>query len=227
MSDAFIASLQVGLPREIPSDDPRRDPRGPTWTTAFFKQPVTGPVHAGHTLLAGDGQADLAVHGGPDRPILAYAADHYPRWQRELALPELPPYGAFGENFTLAGPLDETTVSIGDRFAVGDTVIVEVSQPRQPCWKLARRWNNKHLPNLVIQHRRGGWYFRVLQPGPVEAGMPLKLIARPTPKWTIARAFDLMYHGKDDTAAMRDLSAHPALSADWRDYFQSLLADVA
>lgn len=226
MSDAFIASLQIGLPREIPSNDPR-DPRGPTWTTAFFKHPITGPVHAGHTLIAGDGQADPTVHGGPDRPILAYAADHYPRWQRELALPELPPPGAFGENFTLAGPLDETTVSIGDRFAVGDTVIVEVSQPRQPCWKLARRWNNKHLPNLVIQHRRGGWYFRVLQPGPVEAGMPLKLIARPTPQWTVARAFELMYDNQADAAAMRDLAAHPALSADWRDYFHSRLIDVA
>ena len=223
MPEGYIRSIQVGLPKEIGIEG-AADPMDQRWFSGFIKEPVVGPVHAGHTVLAGDGQADLAVHGGPDRPILAYAGEHYERWREELGLTELPPGGAFGENFTLAGGLDEHEVCIGDRYVIGNETIVEVSQPRQPCWKLARRWRNKELPNLVIKHRRGGWYFRVLQTGSVEAGMKIKLMERPTPAWPVARALDLIYHGKDDLDASRELAAHPALSADWREYLGKRLS---
>ena len=174
--------------------------------------------------VEGDGQADLSVHGGPDRPILAYCAEHYDLWQRELGLTAMP-FGGFGENFTIQG-LDEKIVCLGDRYAIGD-LRVEVSQPRQPCWKLARRWGNKGLPALVIEHNRGGWYFRVLQPATVEAGMAVELLERPYPKWSIANANHAMYQGKHDLEATRELATLAPLSSDWRDYFEKRLRGQA
>ena len=193
------------------------DPLDRPWYTAFHKQPLTGPVRVGRLTVQGDGQADLRFHGGPDRPILAYCADHYDRWREELNEPAMP-YGGFGENFTITS-LSEQEVCIGDQYSIGD-LRVEVSQPRQPCSKLARRWNNNDLSGLVIQHNRGGWYFRVLQEAIVEAGMPVELLDRPYPKWTIARAMYVMYRGKKDAAANAELMSLPPLSADWRAIFE-------
>jgi MOSC domain-containing protein YiiM len=223
MSHASVLSIQVSLPREIGTEG-AANPMDQKWFSGFYKQPVTGPVHAGKTLLSGDGQADLRVHGGPDRPILAYCAEHYPRWEQELGLSGMP-FGGFGENLTISG-MDERSVCLGDQYSIGDT-LVEVSQPRQPCWKLARRWRNKELPAFVIAHNRGGWYFRVLHEGMLDAGMKVELRERPMPKWTIARAIDIMYHGKDDLEASRELAECPYLSTDWREYFQKRLENAA
>jgi MOSC domain-containing protein YiiM len=182
--------------------------------------PVEGPVYVGRITVAGDGQADLRYHGGEDRPVLAYCGDHYSRWQSELGFTDMP-FGGFGENFTVIG-MDERTVCLGDHFTIGP-IRVEVSQPRQPCSKLARRWQNTDLPALVIKHNRGGWYFRVLHEGSVAAGMPIELMDRPYPQWTIARAMDVMYHGKDDLEAIRSLAVLPPLSEQWRRHFQKRL----
>src|SRR5690606_18685860 len=105
------------------------------WTTGFFKEPTLGPVWLGRTNLEGDGQADLVHHGGPDKAVLAYSADHYAAWREVLNNPALP-FGAFGENFTIEG-LKEADVCIGDTWKVGDEATIQLSQPRQPCWKLA------------------------------------------------------------------------------------------
>jgi MOSC domain-containing protein YiiM len=223
MARPVILSVQVGMPREIPFEPAHQGmpgPRGSTWHTAFFKEPVRGPVHVGRITVAGDGQANLQVHGGEDRPVLAYNGDHYPRWQNELGYTDMP-YGGFGENFTISG-MGEREVCLGDRYSIG-SIQVEVSQPRQPCWKLARRWQNKDLPALVIKHNRGGWYFRVLQEGPVEAGMPVELLERPYPQWTIARAMEVFYHGKDQIDAMRALAKLPPLSEQWRTHFEKVV----
>jgi MOSC domain-containing protein YiiM len=219
MNDASLLSIQVGLPRDIGTDD-AADPMDQLWHSGFYKKPIAGPVQVGHLTVTGDGQADLSVHGGPDRPILAYAAAHYAEWERELGI-TLVPFGAFGENFTVQG-LTDAEVCLGDRYAIG-SLLVEVSQPRQPCWKLARRWRNKALPALVIKHFRGGWYFRVLKEGIVEAGNSIQLIERPYPKWTIAAAMNVMYHGQGDMDATRELATLPPLSADWRAYFSRRL----
>ena len=211
------------MPRDIPLEStpqPGTGAAGQTWRSAFFKQPVTGPVHVGKLTVAGDGQADLRVHGGEDRPVLAYCADHYPLWQSELGYAAMP-FGGFGENFTIAA-MDERTVCLGDRYQIGP-ICVEVSQPRQPCWKLARRWQNNELPALVIRHNRGGWYFRILQEGDVEAGMSVELSDRPYPQWTIAHAMDVYYHGKDDLDAIGSLASLPPLSQQWREHFVKLL----
>ena len=149
-----------------------------SWTTGFFKLPVQGPIFVGATNLAGDGQADLKNHGGIDKAVLAYSADHYRSWREELGLSSFP-YGAFGENLTLAA-LTEDSVCIGDRFAIGP-VKFEVSQPRQPCWKLARRWRLNELVGRVIATGRSGWYLRVLEEGYIEPEMRVTMLRAPQP----------------------------------------------
>lgn len=206
-----LLSLQVGLPRDYGRADAAA-PEERAWSTAFFKQPVAGPVAVGPAGLAGDGVADLRHHGGPDKAVLAYASEHFPLWRAELGLDAAG--GGFGENFTLAGAT-EAEVCIGDVFALG-TARFQVTQPRQPCWKLARRWGVADLVQRVQDNGRCGWYLRVLVPGAVEAGQELRLLERPRPEWSVARAHDLMHHRRDDRAAARALAACPELSATWR-----------
>src|SRR6056297_377459 len=209
---AAIASIQVGLP--ITEGDPAaRDLLTRRWTTGFYKAPVERPVRVLQTRLEGDGQADLEHHGGIDKAILGYAASHYPAWRESLGLPDLP-HGAFGENLTIAGQT-EASVCIGDRYAIGD-VLLELSQPRQPCWKLARRWGIKTLTKQVAQTGRGGWYFRVLQTGIIQAGNAIELVDRPHPDWSVKRADDILFGREVDRAATMELMQIPQLSAAWR-----------
>ena len=215
-----LLSIQVGLPREFGVEG-APDPMDRPWTTGFFKEPVDGPVWLGRTNLAGDGQADRKNHGGPDKAVLAYSADHYPLWRTELNRPDFP-YGAFGENFTIAD-LSETNVCIGDVYAIGE-VRVQVSQPRQPCWKIARRWHIKDLTARVHETGRTGWYLRVLTGGYVEAGTPVVLLERPFPQWTVARATEVMNRRREDPDAAAELAACPLLSAVWR---ETLAAEAA
>ena len=219
MNTPILVSIQVGKPRRLGHKD-AADPLDSPWHTAIHKQPVTGPVHVGSLLVSGDGHADPRFHGGPDRPILAYCADHYDRWREELNIPTMP-FGGFGENFTITS-LNEQEVCLGDQYAIGP-LRIEVSQPRQPCSKLARRWNNNELPAMVIAHNRGGWYLRVLDEGTVEAGLPVQLLERPYPKWTLARAMFAMYQGKKDAESNRELATLPPLSSDWREQFAKRL----
>lgn len=213
MTDPVLASIQVGLPRSFGQED-AADPLDRPWTTGFFKEPVAGPVRLGKTNLAGDGQADLVHHGGPDKAVLAYSAEHYPLWCESLNRPSLP-FGAFGENFTVSS-LTEADVCIGDTWQLGDEAIVQVSQPRQPCWKLARRWRIKTLAWDVQQTGRTGWYFRVLTEGTVAAGMRLVLADRPHPDWSVARANRIMHQDKKNIAAALELAAVPSLAASWQ-----------
>jgi len=176
----ILVSVHVGLPRKI--TDTGFTGKSSTWESGIFKTPVNGAVWLGQTNLAGDGQADLSVHGGPDKAVLAYSADHYPFWKTMLPNME---YGAFGENFTISG-LNEDTVYFNDIYAIGEAQI-QVSQPRQPCWKLARKLQTKDIAARVIETGFSGWYFRVLVEGHVQAGQPLELVERPNPEWTISR----------------------------------------
>lgn len=213
LTGAVVASIQVGLPQSYGregADDPMDRP----WSTGYVKRPVAGPLWLGATNLAGDGQADLAHHGGPDKAVLAYAAAHYAYWRSALSVDELP-FGAFGENFTVEG-LTEAEVCIGDTYRVGDVAVVQVSQPRQPCWKLARRWRIKTLAAQVQQTGKTGWYLRVLEEGGVQAGMPMTLLARPHPTWSVARANRVMHAEKHDLEASAELAALPELSSNWR-----------
>jgi len=213
MTDPVLASVQVSLPKNF-GQEGATDPMDRPWTTGFCKEPVAGPVQLRTTNLDGDGQADLVHHGGPDKAVLAYSAEHYAGWRQAMDNPSLP-FGAFGENFTIEG-LAEADVCIGDTWQVGDAVVVQVSQPRQPCWKLARRWRIKSLALQVQQTGRTGWYFRVLKEGVVAAGMSLVLLERPHPEWTVERANQVMHSEKADIAAALELAAIPLLSASWQ-----------
>lgn len=165
-SHVTIVSLQVGQPKTLLIEESADSQR--SWTTGYFKAGVMGSVWLGSVNLEGDGQADLVHHGGLNKAICVYSAEHYPFWHHELNHLDMQ-HGAFGENFTLVG-LTEDDVSIGDIWKVGEA-LVEVSQPRQPCWKLARRWKMKHLPLRVQQTGRTGWYLRVLREGFIAPGM--------------------------------------------------------
>jgi MOSC domain-containing protein YiiM len=206
---AVVVSIQVGRPRAIAGDEP--------WVTSFFKAAVTGRIQLDTANLDGDEQADLTVHGGPDKAVCVYSADHFAEWRRVLAERELGA-GAFGENFSVSH-MDEDSACIGDVYAVG-TAVVQVSQPRSPCWKLAARWNRLDLPRLVLKSGRTGWYFRVLQRGMVAAGDELSLADRPCGEWSIARVNQVSYASgrHKDAAARRALAACPPLAHTWRSW---------
>ena len=213
---AMLYSIQLGTPKNYGLEN-AIDPHDLPWTTGFFKAPVEGPVFAGATNLVGDGQADLINHGGIDKAVLAYSADYYPKWRNELRIPDMP-FGAFGENLTIAG-WSEDSVCLGDILRIG-TATFEVSQPRQPCWKLARRWRMHELTGLVVSNGRSGWYLRVLEQGWIAAKTPVELIERPNPAWSIARVNEIMHHRKMDLTATLELADVPSLAESWVEYLR-------
>jgi len=156
------------------------------------KRPLDGAVAIGELGLAGDEQGDPRVHGGPDKAVHHYAFDHYAAWRADLGdAPLLRAPGAFGENISARG-LDEGNVCLGDRFALG-TALLEVSQGRQPCWKLNDRFGVPDMARRVQATGRTGWYYRVLQPGVAVAGDVLRLAARPYPDWPLRRLNRLLF----------------------------------
>jgi MOSC domain-containing protein YiiM len=211
MSTLTIIGLQTGLPRTLGTLG-AVEPMDREWTTGFFKEPVAGVRQVTALGIEGDGQADLVNHGGPDKAINVYPSEHYAVWKEELDL--LLQAGAFGENFTTTG-LTESEVCVGDVFQCGG-LRLQVSQPRQPCWKLARRWRVKDLAAQVERTGRTGWYFRVLNSGPVQAGMTLDLVERIAPAWSIAAANEVMHHRRGDAAAALALADCPGLSSSWQ-----------
>lgn len=219
----LIRSIQVGLPASEHADS-THDPLAEPWTTAMFKRPIAGPIWLGRNNLAGDGQADLVHHGGIDKAVCAYPSEHWLYWHGIL-----PPHhltgGAFGENFTLEG-LTEADVCIGDVFSAGSAVM-QISQPRQPCWKLARRWQIKELAVQIERTGFTGWYFRVIQEGTLEPGAQLKLRERPYPEWTIATANRIMHHERNNRTAAEHLSLCPLLSASWQHTLKQRCLDQA
>jgi MOSC domain-containing protein YiiM len=207
---ARVDSIQIAMPADL-GDPASADPMDRPWRSGFFKRPVLGPVLVTPETIEGDGVADRVNHGGPDKAILGYAAEHYAGW-RTLLGPDAPA-GGFGENLTLDG-LSEATVRIGDVYAIGDGgVVLEVSQPRQPCWKLGRRWRRADVPQLVLATGFTGWYFRVRSTGTMAAGAAVRLVDRPFGSLTIAVLNDMLYGRRPATAAAADC---PALAAGWR-----------
>jgi MOSC domain-containing protein YiiM len=163
-----LVSVQVGRPRSVPW-------RGKIVTTGIFKEPVARRIMLRRANLDGDRQADLTVHGGRDKAVYVYPSEHYALWRTELPGMELP-YGSFGENFTTEG-LDEQSVRIGDRYRIGGTV-VEVTQPRMPCYKLGVRFGRPDMPKRFHASGHCGWYLAVLQEGEVGEGDVWERIAR-------------------------------------------------
>lgn len=211
-----VTSLHVGEPEALGFDGAAAWYDEP-WTTAIFKRRIDGPVAVTHLGLAGDGHGDLVHHGGPDKAICVYPAAHYAGWRGELAVPDFID-GAFGENITVAG-LTEADVCIGDIYAIGPAgrvdsgLLVQVSQPRQPCWKLARKWRLKDLTARAVANGRTGWYFRVLREGMLSPGDRVTLQDRPHPTWTVSAANLVMHHRVGDAHA---LAALAPLAQSWK-----------
>lgn len=191
--------------------------------SAIDKQRVDGSLAVDALGIKGDEQADPKHHGGPHKAVHAYAISHMAAWAQEL--PERATRfrpGAFGENLVLDGAT-EADVCLGDRWRVG-TALLEVSQARQPCWKLNLRFDIPDMARRVQDTGRSGWYFRVIEPGIVAAGDRGELIARPNPDWSLARVSHLLYHDRMNRAALAELAAIPGLPDNWLRLAEARLA---
>jgi len=213
LSDPRVVAVQVGKPRQI-SDERRGE-----YMSGIFKHPVDGPVHLGPVNLDGDGQGDLKAHGGPDKALCVYPMPHYRYWETILRVGSLLP-GAFGENLTVEG-VDEVRVCVGDIFRIG-SALTQISQPRSPCWKLARRWKVPTLTRQVQDSGRTGWYMRVLETGSLEAGAAMVLEERPFPELSVAACNDARYLRNADPHLVAALASCGALSEGWRDRFRRI-----
>jgi MOSC domain-containing protein YiiM len=208
-----VHSIQIGSPKKY-GDPLSADPMKKAWTSAIFKMPIANEVQVTKFGLEGDSVADPRFHGGIDKAILAYSLSRYDYWREHQKDVEWVT-GGFGENLTIEG-CNEENVCIGDQYRLGESVIVEVSQPREPCFKIGRRWDNKMLPKLVAQTGFTGWYFRVIREGVLIPGEAIHLVGRPHEKWTVARANDFLFNRVDDPQALTELFLLPELSQAWK-----------
>lgn len=208
-----LVSVNVGMPRNVPW-------QGKTVFTGVFKDPVVGPRRVGRLNVDGDGQGDLAGHGGEQRAVFVYQIDSYRYWERELGRDDFV-HGQFGENFTIEGPSDDE-VCIGDRYQIG-TAVFEVTQPRVTCYRVGIRMNDPRMPALLVSHRRPGFYFRVLHEGEVQAGDEIVKLASGPEGMTVAEVDALLYlPGHSRQQLLRALRI-PALSPGWQASFRGLL----
>ncbi|RMC36408.1 MOSC domain-containing protein [Paracoccus alkanivorans] len=183
--------------------------------SAIAKAPVKGPLSLGPEGFTGDEQADRRVHGGPEKAVHHYPRDHYPAWRDEIgAHPLLDQPGAFGENISATG-LTEDNVAVGDMFRLGGALI-QVSQGRQPCWKLNHRFDVTDMARRVQGSGRTGWYYRVLEPGTVAPGDALVLVDRPAPDWTIRRLWHVMYVERMNPDDLSRMASLELLAEGWR-----------
>lgn len=214
MRSGQVLSLQSGRSRSFGATAESHK----SWTSAIVKTDRGSTVNVGVLGLEGDEQADLVHHGGPDKAVLAYAASHYDFWIARYPEKKFSA-GGFGENLTVSG-WDEESCCVGDRFEVG-TCLLEISQPRQPCWKLDRRWEIAKLSHEVQTERRTGWYLRVLRAGMIHVGDTLILMERPQPDFSIARALDIMYANPRNPQDDQKLADLPQLSEAWSTQLRS------
>ena len=208
-----LLALNVGLPRDILWN-------GKTVRTAIWKSPVEGRRMVRTLNVDGDGQADLAGHGGEQRAVFVYQQDSYRYWERFLGRDDLT-LGQFGENFTVEGLADDE-VCIGDQYRIGDAVF-EVTQPRVTCYRLGIRMNEPRLPALLVAHRRPGFYLRVLQEGEVGAGDSIVKIYSDPERITVAEVDALLYLPGHSREQLQRALRVPALSKGWQSSFQAML----
>jgi MOSC domain-containing protein YiiM len=190
--------------------------KGVTINTGIFKKPVTGRIVLRTLNLDGDRQADLSVHGGPNKAVYGYASEHYEFWRQELPDTKLP-WGAFGENFTTEG-LREEELHVGDRFRVGSATVM-VRQPRMPCYKLAAKFQRDDMIKRFLRSGRSGFYFSVEAEGEVGEGDSFELISRSNDGITIAEMNQLYIQEKYNRDLLQKAIATAALPEDWREYF--------
>src|SRR6516165_5449392 len=211
-----LLSVNVGLPQDVAWG-------GRTVHTAIWKRPAEGPQMARRLNIDGDGQGDLAGHGGEHRAVFVYQIESYRYWQEQLGRDDFS-YGQFGENFTVAG-LPDDQVCIGDRYRIGEAVF-EVTQPRVTCYRVGIRMGDPRIPALLVSHHRPGFYLRVLHEGAVRAGDDIVKIASGPEGMTITEIDALLYLPGHPRDQMQRALRIPALPAGWRDSFQALLGQA-
>jgi ferredoxin-NADP reductase/MOSC domain-containing protein YiiM/ferredoxin len=208
-----LLSVNVGMPKDVSW-------QGRTVFTGVFKESVTGPRRVRRLNVDGDGQGDLAGHGGEQRATFVYQIDSYRYWERELGRHDFV-YGQFGENFTVEGLADDE-VCIGDRYQIGSATF-EVTQPRVTCYRVGIRMNDPQIPALLVSRHRPGFYFRVIEEGDVEAGDDILKLSSGAEQMTVADVDGLLYlPGHTRQGLLRALRI-PALSPGWQGSFRALL----
>lgn len=205
-----VISLNVGRPRLVLRND---EPV----STGIFKEPVNGRVMLRTLNLDGDRQADLTVHGGPEKAVYVYPSEHYEFWQRELPDMDLP-WGMFGENFTTVG-LDETETRIGDKFRIGSAEVM-VTQPRMPCYKLGMRFGRTDIIKRFLVSERSGFYLSVLKEGEVGVGDAIEVLEKKESGVRVVDITRLYSSEKHNADLMRQAIATEALPESWREYFR-------
>ncbi len=210
-----LVSVNVGMPKDVQW-------RGKTVHTGIWKAPVEGPVMVRRLNIDGDGQGDLAGHGGEQRAVMVYQVESYDFWKTYLGRDDLQP-GHFGENFTITGLADDE-VCIGDRYRIGEAEF-EVTQPRVTCFRVGMRLNEPRMPNLLVSQHRPGFYFRVISEGVVRAGDDIVRTRRGRHELTVADVDALLYLPKRNVELLRKAVDVPALSPGWQQSFRDLLAE--
>ncbi|WP_394768096.1 MOSC domain-containing protein [Lacisediminihabitans sp.] len=209
-----LLAVNVGLPRDVPWNDS-------TVHTGIYKHPVDGPRLVRRLNVDGDGQGDLAGHGGEQRAVMVYQQESYEHWSRELHRDDLVP-GNFGENFTVAGLADDE-VCIGDRYRIGEAEF-EVTQPRVTCFRVGLRLGVPEMPSLLVSHRRPGFYLRVIREGEVRAGDQIVRVRRGRHGLSVADIDALLYLPDRAHDRLKLAVDVPALSPGWQQSFRELLA---
>ena len=213
-ASSTLVSVNVGMPADVAW-------RGKTVYTGIYKNPVTGPVMVRRLNIDGDGQGDLAGHGGEQRAVMVYQTESYDYWSRFLGRADLQP-GHFGETVTITGLIDDE-VCIGDRYAIGEAEF-EVTQPRVTCFRVGMRLGEPEMPNLLVAHHRPGFYFRVITEGRVQAGDAIVRTRRGRHELSVADVDALLYLPDRDVDQLRKAVDVPALSPGWQQSFTELLA---
>jgi MOSC domain-containing protein YiiM len=212
-SMGHVISVNVGLPREVVW-------KGRTVVTGIFKEAVAGRVAIRRLNLEGDRQADLTVHGGPEKAVYVYPGEYYHFWREQFPEMKLP-WGMFGENLTLEGLRDDT-VHIGDQFRIGSTLVV-VTQPRMPCYKLGLKFGRNDILKRFLASGRTGFYLAVVEEGDVSAGDLITLVKRDKYAVSVAEITQLFVSDKGNLQALRRVAILETLPESWRNYFQKRL----
>ena len=211
-----LISVNVSMPKPILF-------QGRNVLTGIFKQPVEGRLHVGRLNLEGDQQADLSVHGGPHQAVYVYPFEHYASWQQELGRDDFA-FGQFGENFTVSGML-ENQVCIGDVFRVG-SALLQVTQPRVPCFKLATKMGSPEFPKLFMASARTGFYMRVMEEGNVGAGDLIVQESQNSLGITVESVFRLAYFDRENVQKLKKVVCIVSLSPNWQRMFEERLEEL-
>lgn len=216
LSNMRIVSVSVGRPRLLSW-------KGKTFSTGIIKEPVSGRAMLRRTNLDGDRQADLSVHGGPNKAAYAYPSEHYEYWVKQFPGRDLP-WGSFGENFTTVGMVEDE-VRIGDRYRVGSAVVM-VKTPRVPCFKLAAKFQSDEIIEKFLRSGRSGYYFSVVEEGEVGAGDEFEFLGGETLTVTVLEAYELYWSPQPDIELLKRAVRVNGLPDGWRERFRARLGEV-